>query len=346
MKRIFNWERWPFNIIYAPFFFLWLYYWIKGGHFWFFSNVNPTLHFSGFEGETKREMFEQLPKALYPVTMYVDPKENMECIIKRMQASGLQFPVAVKPDIGTKGLLFRKIENTEQLAAYHALLPFTYLIQEMITWPLELSVFYVRYPHSDKGIITGLIEKEYLHVKGDGISTLKRLIEQHPKAFMIAAEQKELHKTKLNNIIADGEVYMLNELGNHNRGAKFINLSNKIDDQLSNVMDKINLFSKHFYYGRYDIKTTSLEDFKHCRNISILEFNGVGSEPNHIYDNGLSYMNAIKIIAKHWKYMFGIGKINYKNGAAYVSFFEGIKMLRASKKNTKLMAQLNLQCQI
>lgn len=308
--------------------------------------MNPTLYFGGFEGETKREMFEQLPAALYPTTIYVDPSENIEYTIKRMQASGLQFPVAVKPDVGTKGLLFRKIENAQQLAAYHALLPFSYLIQEMITWPLELSIFYVRYPGSDKGTITGLIEKEYLHVKGDGASTLKRLIEQHPKAFMIADEQKELHKENLDNIIARNEVYRLNELGNHNRGARFINLSNKIDEQLSAVMDKINLFSKQFYYGRYDIKTTSLEDLKHCRNISILEFNGVGSEPNHIYDNGLSYMDAIKIIAKHWRYMYEIGKINYKQGAAYIPFFKGIKMFRASKKNTKFMERLNLQCKL
>lgn len=291
-------------------------------------------------------MFAQLPDTLYPTTIYVNPDENIECIIERMQAAGLRFPVAVKPDVGTKGLLFRKIENAEQLTSYHALLPFTYLIQEMITWPLELSIFYVRYPDADKGTITGLIEKEYLHVKGDGSSTLKRLIEKHPKAFMIAEEQKKLHKTNLDNIITAGEIYRLNELGNHNRGARFINLTGKADKQLSAVMDKINLCSKHFYYGRYDIKTTSLEDLKRCRNISILEFNGVGSEPNHIYDNGLSYKDALKIIARHWRYMFEIGKINYRKGAAYIPFLKGIKMLMASKKNTKLMKQLNLQCKL
>ena len=54
----------------------------------------------------------------------------------------------------------------------------------------------------EKGIITGLIAKEYLHVNGDGKSTLKQLIENHPKAFMMAEEQKIKHKKKLDNIIA------------------------------------------------------------------------------------------------------------------------------------------------
>ena len=174
----------------------------------------------------------------------------------------MHFPVAAKPDVGTKGLLFRKIENKEQLTSYHALMPITYLIQEMITWPLELSIFYVRYPDEMKGMITGLIAKEYLHVRGNGKSTLQQLIDEHPKAFMMANEQKIKHKEQLNDVIETGKIFYLNELGNHNRGATFINLRNEIDEQLLCVINKINLYSKHFYYGRYDIKTTSIEDLK------------------------------------------------------------------------------------
>ena len=159
-------------------------------------------------------------------------------------------------------------------------------------------------------------------------------------------EQKIKHKENLEKIIAHNEKYILNELGNHNRGARFINLKNEIDEQLLSVMNKINLYSKHFYYGRYDIKASSLEDLKQGKNISILEYNGVGSEPNHIYDIGLSYMQAINIIAQHWKYMFEIGRINYKKGIKYIPFSKGIKMFRQSRRNTKLMKQLDLQCHI
>jgi hypothetical protein len=263
-----------------------------------------------------------------------------------MVVANLQFPVAAKPDVGTKGLLFRRIENEDQLKAYHALLPFTYVLQEMITLPLELSIFYVRYPGEEKGKITGLISKEYLHVTGNGKSTLKQLIEKHPKAFMISAEQKHKHKERLSEVIAANEIFYLNELGNHNRGARFINLHNEIDEQLLCVIDAINLYSKEFYYGRYDIKTTSLEELKKRKCISILEFNGVGSEPNHIYDIGLSYMQAINIIAQHWKHMYAIGRINYKNGIACISFLKGVQMLKASRKNTKLMKRLDLECKI
>ena len=39
--------------------------------------------------------------------------------------------------------------------------------------------------------------------------------------------QKELHE-----VIAANEIFLLNELGNHNRGARFINLKDEIDEQL------------------------------------------------------------------------------------------------------------------
>ena len=304
------------------------------------------MYFSGFEGETKEEMFQQLQPEIIPSTIYIQPGENLEAVICKMKHACLNFPVAAKPDVGTKGLLFRKIENKEQLAAYHEAMPITYLIQELITYPLELSVFYVRYPDERKGIITGLIAKTYLRVVGDGISTLKELIERHPKAYMMEGEQKHKHALELEIIPVCGEIYYLNELGNHNRGATFTNLNNEIDDRLLCVMNKMNLYSQNFYYGRYDIKTTSLEDMKQGKNISILEFNGVGAEPNHIYDIGLTYMQAIRIIAQHWKYMYDIGRINYKKGIAYIPFWKGISMLRSSKKHTKLMQQLDLECKI
>ena len=304
------------------------------------------MYFSGFEGETKSEMFAQLPREFSPISIYMQPSEKFESVTCKMKDADLLFPIAVKPDVGTKGLLFRKVENAEQLKAYHSLLPFTYVIQEMITLPLELSIFYVRYPGSETGTITGLIAKEYLHVRGDGQSTLKQLIEDHPKAFMMASEQKIKHREHLNDIIHAGQKYFLNELGNHNRGARFINLKNEIDEELLCVMDKINLLSKHFYYGRYDIKTSSLEDLKQGKNISILEYNGVGSEPNHIYDIGLTYMEAIRIIAQHWKCMYEIGRINYKKGIKYIPFRKGIKMFRQSRRHTKVMKQLDLQCHI
>ncbi len=343
-QRIVDWELWPFYLIYAPLVFIWGYYFLKAKRFWFFAPVNPSLDFSGFEGETKKEMFEQLNKDIYPNTIYINPQTNFESILQQMQQAGLKFPVAVKPDIGTHGLCFRKIDNEEQLKKYHTTLPVEYVLQDMIEWPIELSIFYVRYPNEAKGNVTGFISKEYLQVVGDGKSTLKQLIEEHPRARFRLEEMENKHRSKLNNIIPKNEHFFLSITGNHNRGAKFINLYKEIDNDLVDVFDHISNHTKHFYYGRYDVKTTSIEDLKKGKNISVLEFNGVGAEPNHIYDCNMTYFQALKVIATHWGHMYKIGKLNNEQGVPYINFIQGWKHLRKAKAFYQILEKYDLEC--
>ncbi len=342
--KITNWELWPFYLVYSPLVFIWAYFTIRTGRFWYFSTVNPSLEFSGFEGETKKEMFDQLSKDVYPKTIYIQPQQPFEEVVQQVKNNGFEYPIAVKPDIGTKGLCFRKIENEIQLKKYHETLPVDYLIQDMIEWPLELSLFYVRYPNQQKGAITGLIAKEYMQVMGDGNSNLLSLIQAHPKAQHFEEELKLKHANNLNTIIPAGEKYYLSITGNHNRGARFINLKEEIDEQLLQVFDGISNHSKNFYYGRYDLKTTSLADLKQGKNISILEFNGVGAEPNHIYDCGMGYWQALKTIATHWNHMYRIGKLNHQKGVPYYGFIQGFKHLRKALNRYKELAVYDVEC--
>jgi hypothetical protein len=340
LKRIFYqfscWERWPFALIYAPLSFIWLYYMIKARSIWFFSNVNPTLEFAGFEGENKKEMYDQLPKKFIPHTLFISHNENISVIKRKITYENISYPFVVKPQVGMHALLFRKIENSEQLEKYHAYVYVDYIIQQYVDLPVELSVFHIRYPNEKKGEITGFISKNYLSVTGDGVSTLHQLINKNCSAKHKKTELKK-HGANLNLVLPDGEQYFLSIAGNHNRGAKFVNLHAYIDDQLSNVFDRISNEAGYFYFGRYDLKCASIEDLKAGKNFYILEFNGAGAEPNHIYDCGMSYWNAIKIIKMHWQHLYRIGRINLENGIPYWSFRKGFDYLKNAKMFFKKM---------
>jgi hypothetical protein len=311
--------------------FVWLYYALKAKAFWFFSNVNPTLEFSGFEGETKREMYEQLPQDIYPETIYINYPTHFEKVLEALQESNIKYPFIVKPDIGMQGILFRKIGTERELSAYHNNIPVDYLIQEYIDLPLEFSVFYIRYPGQLEGKVTGFILKEYMFAEGDGKCTLLELIKKHPKAQMYKAEMERKHAQNLHKVLSKGEKYILSIAGNHNRGARFINLHKLIDKQLCAVFDHISLQVQEFYFGRYDIKCTSIEDLKAGKNFSILEYNGAGAEPNHIYDCGMSYPDAVKEIARHWKDWYEIGRLNKQRGKPYWSFLKGYWYLKKAR---------------
>lgn len=343
VKRWTSWELWPFTVIYAPLGFLWIYYAVKARAFWFFSNVNPTIEFSGFEGEAKKEMYDQLPESLYPKTIYIKAGCDFNEVKAGVSMAGFTYPFAAKPEIGMQGILFRKIENETELIQYHQHVPFNYLLQHLIDFPIELSVFHIRYPNQTKGIVTGFILKEYMMVTGDGKSTLLQLIQKHPRAKVRENEMRHRHAQHLATILSAGETYYLSITGNHNRGAKFVNLHNQIDQQLCDVFDKISNEAGEFYFGRYDIKCTSIQDLKEGRNISILEYNGTGAEPNHIYDCGMTYCEALKEIARHWKYMYEISEINKRRGIPHWSFIKGYRYLRYAAKTFKKMRLYDLE---
>lgn len=342
-QKITNWERWPFFLIYTPLVFVWVYYAIRARAFWYFSPVNPTLEFSGFEGEGKREMYDLMPARYYPTTIYIKPGLPNTTLINQVKQAQINYPLVVKPDRGMQGILFRIIDTEEQLKQYHSMIPTEYIIQQFVDMPLEFSVFHVRYPGERKGRLTGFILKEYLSVVGDGQSNLLTLIAKNERTRLRLDELKAKHKNKLEQVIPANEKYFLSFAGNHNRGAKFINLHHEIDDKLHQVFDEISYECKTFFYGRYDLKCTSLADLKAGKNISILEFNGTGAEPNHIYDCNLTYPQALKEIARHWEHMYKIGRLNNASGVLYWSFNRGAKYLLRAKKLFKTLRKYDLE---
>lgn len=339
IDRITNWELWPFALIYFPISFVWVWYMLRSRSVWFFTPSNPTITFGGFEGEGKKEMYEQLPGHTVPLTIYIQPHWSFEEVKRKMEESGFRYPFVVKPDVGMKGILFRKIDREDQLLKYHDKIPVEYLIQELIDLPVEVSVFYYRHPASQKGVISGFISKELLHVKGDGRSNLKELIRNHPRASHRMEEMQHRHGHRFERVLEPNQIFYLSYAGNHNRGAHFSNLQSEIDEQLHTVFDQLSLHTQHFYYGRYDIKAASIQDLKEGRNFYILEYNGCGAEPNHIYDCQMSLIGAYKEILKHWKMLYEISRHNHLKGHRYWSFKKGYAFLKASNRHFKKLKQ-------
>ncbi len=340
-QKITNWELWNFYVLYLPISPYWFWNCLKSGSFWYFSSSNPTITFGGFEGEGKKEMYEQLPPHLVPKTIYIMHDLPFEEVLKKVQEAGFSYPFIAKPDVGMKGILFRKIEDEAHLRKYHEHIPVEYIIQDLIELPVEVSVFYYRYPWEQKGVVSGFIHKELLQVKGDGTSTLKQLVEAHPRAKFRMEEMQHRHSHRFDRVIPEGDIFYLSYAGNHNRGAHFTNLHNEIDEGMHKVFDELSHYTDKFFYGRYDIKTTSIEDLKQGKNFQIIEFNGCGAEPNHIYDCGMSIWQAYKVLLHHWKVLYKISRYNHKNGTPYWSFKRGLRFLKDARAHFKMLEKFD-----
>ena len=336
-EKLTNWELWSATWLYAPLTPIFLWYVARARSFWFFTASNPSISFGGFEGETKMEVYAQMPEDVYPRTCLIKPAEDFEAVKKRVADTGLQYPFVVKPDIGRKGLLFRKIDNEAQLLEYHNYCPIDYLVQELVDLPMELGVFYVRHPSKQKGEVTGIVYRELQEVHGDGTTPLRTLIQHHPQAGQREEEMFRKHAAFLDWVPAPGERYVLSYAVNRSRGSRLHNVSHEADEQLTALFDRISLHSGGFFWGRFDVKCSNFEDLRAGRNFSILEYNGAGAGVSHIYHCGNSLWQAYAEILRHWRMLFEICTWNNAHGHPYWPFWKGLRYIRTIKQHIELL---------
>ena len=326
--KLFRWEYWPFQIVYIPIYFLWAFYAIKARTIFFFNASNPKIKNGGFMAESKKEIYDLIPQKYYPKTELVLENNDFEKVISIFENSTIQFPFIAKPDIGLRGSAVKKIHNLEELKIYNSKANFDYLIQDLIPYANEVGIFYVRYPHEKVGRITGIVSKEFLIITGNGFSTVEELIKENPRYELQLKVLKQEYGKKLLDILPKGEKLNLVPYGNHARGAKFIDGSHWITPKLTQTINEMCLQIPGFYFGRLDVMYNTIAELEQGLSFSVVELNGAGSEPTHIYDPKHSLFFAWKELARHITYMYEISVANHKNGAPYLLHKDGMREYR------------------
>lgn len=290
--------------------------------------------------ESKKEIYDLIPPSYYPATLFFKPGTTVDHVLKEMKMKGMGFPVIAKPDIGMRGMLVQQLHSEKELSNYIQHTNINFLVQDFVAYENEVGLFYYRYPGDSKGSISGIVGKEFLTVTGDGVSTIEELLKKDQRFILQLPVLKETHADTLPVILPKGQSQVLVPYGNHCRGSKFIDISNLIDEELVRAIDKICTQIPEFYFGRMDIRYNNWEELKQGKNFSIIELNGAGSEPTHIYDPGHSIFFAWKEIIRHWNILYRISKMNHrKNKIPYMNFSAGIKML---KENSAYVKTINV----
>ena len=336
--RLFNWEYWPFNVVYGPLFLYWFFLSLRARSFFFFNTSNPTIKNGGFLMESKKEVYELIPFEYYPATLFFKAGSPLEDILALIKQRNIKYPLIGKPDIGMKGMMVKKIENEKELSFYVKNSKVDLLIQEYVPFKNEIGIFYYRYPNEEKGHISGIVKKEFLAVRGDGVSTVEQLLLKNKRAVLQLPTLKIKEEDKMNIVLQKEEELIIVPYGNHVRGAKFLDDSRLIDEELTNTIDLICKKVDGFYFGRLDIRYNDWEELKQGKNFSIIELNGSGSEPTHIYDPRHSVFWAWKEIAKHWKILYRVSKLNHQlQNTPYMTTRMGLDMFKQNSEYVKLL---------
>ena len=236
------------------------------------------------------------------------------------------FPIALKPNSGERGDKAFIVKSETDLEKRLAEIEEDSILQEFAGGE-EFGVFYYRYPNEEKGKIFAITEKVFPKVTGDGISTLETLILRDERAICLAKSYFLRNQENLEKVLVEGEIYQIIDIGTHSKGAIFLDGTYLKTPELETEIDDICQRFDGFYFGRFDIRVPSREDFQRGENLKIIELNGVTSEATSIYDPKNSVFTAWRILCRQWRIAFEIGAQNYAKGARKTTIRELIKLI-------------------
>jgi len=342
IAKLYQWEYWPSYMFYLPNIPFALFHAIKAKNLVFYTAVNPSISNSGIGTESKFETLKLIPDAYIPSSVFHKKGSNTNHTLHELKIKGIEYPLIAKPDIGFRGLLVQKIDSESALLTYIQKYPIDIILQEFLKEPHECGIFFQRHPQETKGVITSITLKEFLHVTGNGSSSVLELIQKHSRAKMYLKLISENPRINLNQILGQGIKLQLSDIGNHSKGTQFINGNHLISPQLEKAFNLLNQQIKGWYYGRLDIKYNSLEDLEKGL-FKIIELNGILAEPTHIYDaSKITYLKALKEMRTHWKNLYRIARYNHDTKQVpYKSVIGLIKEVRNLKRYTKNLQKLS-----
>lgn len=319
-RRLSRWEFWPRWAFYPPIvlYIAWLA--LRHRSLLLFTAVNPGIPGGGFVGESKSRILDGLAGSPDRVAAYQLIPARLSAVERIARARAFQaalpvaWPLVLKPDIGERGSGVAIVRGDAEVHAYLTLAQGDVIVQAYAPGQ-EFGVFYVRVPGQPSGGIFSVTEKRFPTVMGDGARSLEELILADDRAVCMAPFYLRRHAARLADIPPAGEPIPLVELGTHCRGAAFFDGGWVTTPALEAAIDRLSRGFRGFWFGRYDIRTPSVEDFRAGRNFKVVELNGATAEATSIYDPGNRLGSAYRTLREQWRLLFTIAAANVAAGA-------------------------------
>ncbi len=336
--RLTRWEFWSLRTFYLPIIVYIGWLGLKFKSLTAFADANPAIEAGGFVSESKAEIYEGLRKSAASaphllryifIAAELETAEKTICAENFLRENQLDFPVAFKPNAGERGAGVFIVKTAEELRRRITASQTDLIVQEFAGGD-EFGVFYYRFPNEPQGKIFAITEKRFPFVVGDGKATLETLILRDKRAVALADAYFERNAPHLEDVPKTGEQVSLIDIGTHSKGAIFLDGGWIKTEKLEHKIDEICRGYKGFYFGRFDLRTDSIEDFKRGENFKIIELNGVTSEATSIYDPKNSLFDAYRVLFKQWKIAFEIGIQNRRSGTPPTTALQLLKLIHKS----------------
>jgi hypothetical protein len=319
-ERIVRWEFWPAWLFYSPVAAICFWWGLRYRGFSLPTIANLNQKNGGVVGESKIGILQTLMETSPEFTSdgYLVPEGSVE---NRIESIGeiclrhqIRFPFVLKPDTAQRGAGFRKVSSFDEAEKYLDQVSTPLVLQRYVEGPEEAGIFYYRFPNEQKGHIFGITRKQFPVLMGDGVRSIRELIEADSRARLIAQTYLQRFELASDRILRQSECLRLVEAGNHCQGCIFKDGADLNSEKLRAAFDEISQKFPGFYIGRYDVRYTSDDKLRDGKGFQIIELNGAASEATDIYDAGNSLWSAYATLYQQWKLVYRIGATNRDRG--------------------------------
>ncbi|MCB2185241.1 MAG: VTT domain-containing protein [Deltaproteobacteria bacterium] len=340
-------ELWPPWLFYLPVggYYLWLALRFRG--LLLPTAANPAIYAGGWILESKSQILSLVPPAqaawVAPHVVYQvpdpppPPADLAEAAWAAARGAGLDLPLVAKPDIGQRGAGVRRLWSRGDLAAYLAAFPpgEGVILQKLVEMPQEAGILYFRRPGQAAGEIFSLTLKHFPTVTGDGVHSLRELIEADRRARLLTKVYFARHRARLDEVVPAGEEFPLVFAGNHCQGAVFEDGRRLITPALTARVDALARALPGFSFGRFDVRFADQEELQRGRGFVIVEINGASAEATHIWDARTRLAQAYGTLFRQFRVLFEIGAANRRAGHRPLGLAQAWRDLWAYRRKAK-----------
>lgn len=326
LLRITRAEFLPLTIVYAIPFLYTLFQSLRLGRSFYPAALNPAIGESGgFDQLNKSSIMALFPSQYQPPSLSFSGLEQDSFLQEVNRIIG--YPCFAKPEDQIQGIGVVKVESEAALRQYLASQQGPLLVQKALPTEPEYAVFICRLP-GQLLHVTGITAKEFLAVTGDGLHSVREMLLGNIRYRMAKDKLEKAYPELLGSISAKGERVLVQPVGNHNLGTRFVDVTHLATPAMDAFFDTI--VPEGICYGRFDMKAVSIDSLETGEGLWIIEFNGSIAEPVQYLDSKYNWWQAQRILLHHFRWQKDIGAAQYKRGLKGPGILEGIKRLRGA----------------
>jgi len=209
-----------------------------------------------------------LPSTLINGSLSIEEKKQL--IAGFVKEHG--YPVILKSNVGSVGKGIAKVSSIKDVDKHTPRLLGDYILQKFTSNLYECGVFYIR--QNGVGRITGINQKHFPVVVGNGRDSLLKLACNHPR--YTKHWNSFLQNLDTTEVLENGVEKCVSFNGSHTLGCKFTDDMHLLTPELETAILSVFDSQPGFNFGRVDVKAADEGAFMRGE-LEVIEVNGVAS---------------------------------------------------------------------